>query len=390
MAINKPFSRFCFRATFGGLIVFFLFLATHNHSFLHLQYFSVQQNAVDYSDFTLLKQRDNEKKSPEIKKRRSEGKPAKSSSSQEATEPKATALNLPPFDLTCPSEEENDKFINELKKERLVPAETHLGAGSFFTHKKNQKLGYCVNLKSGYTLLTLIFGYLSDAKMCNIDEKWSEKLVTRCNRMKTKRNIVTRRIAEKDAWTILSIVRDPINRFISGWLDRCVHRIWGKKDKRNDYCSKCGKDIGCFVAKHYDILLGYVNKTKKLSSTFDGGHFWPQSWICPLRPNLKTELIKLGRGEKFFSSLKLVLSGNKGVSEDQLSHIMKSVRGQTTAHTRFGGPEWQNVVDTLRKNPEIYRTLLKMYYSDYEHFGVFKIQSSFECWLSSNEEILRR
>lgn len=240
-----------------------------------------------------------------------------------------------------------------------------------------------MNLKAGYTLLTLIFGYLSDTKRCNIEEKWTERLVEKCNRQKYRANVVAKERAIKQAWTIITLVREPINRFLSAWLDRCIHR---RRKTKTDYCAKCRGDLGCFVKTHYKILTSYANKKKSLAASFDGGHFWPQTWECPLDQKLSVAVVKFGRTEQFFSTLESVLSGHS-VNPQRLKRLMNRVRHQTTAHKTFGGQEWANAVTAMKKDPEIYETLIKILYFDYEEYGQFQIQPTLNCWLQNNEEI---
>ena len=104
-------------------------------------------------------------------------------------------------DDPCSNEFEYNGLLEQLdlEKSAVVPPYKTLGASTFYTHKNNHKLGYCVNLKAGYTLLTLIFGYLSDPKKCNITENWSGNLVDRCNILKTKENTIGRAKATRES-----------------------------------------------------------------------------------------------------------------------------------------------------------------------------------------------
>lgn len=75
-------------------------------------------------------------------------------------------------------------------------------------------------------------------------------------------------------WVHFTVTRDPVDRFISGFVDKCVNeKTWLEHPSR---CNGCKTNLTCFTEKQYDRLLR-LSKGANLNS-FDDRHFAPQSW----------------------------------------------------------------------------------------------------------------
>uniref|UniRef100_A0A0N5CCT9 Ovule protein n=1 Tax=Strongyloides papillosus TaxID=174720 RepID=A0A0N5CCT9_STREA len=73
------------------------------------------------------------------------------------------------------------------------------------------------------------------------------------------------------------IVREPISRFISGFIQICVLNIGLQQNHSN--CFNCRKNMKCFIERLYNHTQ---NLNRKLTNTniFIMYHFYPQSWYC--------------------------------------------------------------------------------------------------------------
>ncbi|RCN35085.1 hypothetical protein ANCCAN_19067 [Ancylostoma caninum] len=72
--------------------------------------------------------------------------------------------------------------------------------------------------------------------------------------------------------TLFSVVRHPIDRFLSGYVDKCV------REASRDYrCYGCNEDLNCFVEKLYEYLWSAYS-TNSTEYDFDLAHFAPQTW----------------------------------------------------------------------------------------------------------------
>uniref|UniRef100_A0A0K0F391 Sulfotransfer_1 domain-containing protein n=1 Tax=Strongyloides venezuelensis TaxID=75913 RepID=A0A0K0F391_STRVS len=59
-------------------------------------------------------------------------------------------------------------------------------------------------------------------------------------------------------WKVIMVVRNPIERFISGFVHLCyTHKVRHYKQ----FCLRCGKDFKCFVNKLYSILTSGYKST---------------------------------------------------------------------------------------------------------------------------------
>jgi hypothetical protein len=69
---------------------------------------------------------------------------------------------------------------------------------------------------------------------------------------------------------LLAIVRNPIDRFLSGFLDKCI-----RKPTQVDYCNGCEGNMTCFLISQYERMMEQVKK-KHLLRSFEDMHFFPQ------------------------------------------------------------------------------------------------------------------
>nr|CDJ81858.1 Protein of unknown function DUF595 domain containing protein [Haemonchus contortus] len=87
--------------------------------------------------------------------------------------------------------------------------------------------------------------------------------------------------------TIFAVIRHPIERFLSGYVDRCVNR---------QYCLGCSSDLRCFVDMLYRTLVKYYeNPSEVVQDTTTEHvlrHFAPQTWFCDFK-NHKNEYVLL-------------------------------------------------------------------------------------------------
>ena len=74
--------------------------------------------------------------------------------------------------------------------------------------------------------------------------------------------------------SLFTVVRDPIERFISGFTDKCI--LEAPKFK-GPQCYGCEGNVTCFVEKQYARMMNYVSGQSRAVG-YEDIHFNPQSW----------------------------------------------------------------------------------------------------------------
>ncbi|VDM72201.1 unnamed protein product [Strongylus vulgaris] len=129
-----------------------------------------------------------------------------------------------------------------------------------------------------------------------------------------------------------AIVRHPIDRFLSGFVDKCIREAKVEKTR----CFECNSNISCFVDNLYNLLMKTVEENLT-TYNYELAHFAPQTWYCDFKDHFGDYII-LHRGEGTIGVLKLA---------QELESIFKSAR----------------IPDSLRK--EILNELLGKYNNRY-------------------------
>ncbi|CAL2046751.1 unnamed protein product [Caenorhabditis brenneri] len=167
--------------------------------------------------------------------------------------------------------------------------------------------------------------------------------------------------------TRFAFVRDPMERFVSFFVDKCV---------RNNACWDCGADIRCVVRNIYESLQKYVlnpNHNKTDYETWIDWHVAPQTWNCDFKNFLKDfHLIHIcpsyRERSRALEKLKVVLESVR-VPDEQIQKIMEGVKNGTTDHATYWSSERKNVLRSIRNDEYVKEFFWKIYYHDYLTFG---------------------
>ncbi|CAJ0607918.1 unnamed protein product [Cylicocyclus nassatus] len=107
-------------------------------------------------------------------------------------------------------------------------------------------------------------------------ERWGNML---CEGGKPLRNTFEETIRSLSKQPIIfNVIRHPIDRFLSGFIDKCIRR------KMCFNCFHCPKNLECFITKLHETLVAYYTKSKTLTESeyFCVQHFAPANWYCNL------------------------------------------------------------------------------------------------------------
>ncbi|VDL71328.1 unnamed protein product [Nippostrongylus brasiliensis] len=82
--------------------------------------------------------------------------------------------------------------------------------------------------------------------------------------------------------TRIVFVRHPIDRFLSGFVNKCV-----RKKENGENCFGCGADLSCFLPRFYDHLMMKYSVHDARNRSFISVHLSPQSWYCDFKEHLR-------------------------------------------------------------------------------------------------------
>ncbi|RCN35504.1 hypothetical protein ANCCAN_18634 [Ancylostoma caninum] len=73
-------------------------------------------------------------------------------------------------------------------------------------------------------------------------------------------------------WRLTMVTREPADRFLSGFIDRCI--------RVGDDCYTCGNNMTCFLEAEYQRAEEYANTLKRnvKNLTRVDRHMFPQNW----------------------------------------------------------------------------------------------------------------
>ncbi|RCN45842.1 hypothetical protein ANCCAN_08139, partial [Ancylostoma caninum] len=208
-------------------------------------------------------------------------------------------------------------------------------------------------------------------------------------------------------WSMIAIVRDPVDRFVSGFVDKCLRhfcRISGSKFGRSSHfvamdaersatisqkSEQFFQNLTCFMEKEYNRMMKLAAEFRK-SGNFDDDHFFPQSWRCEFSSRLHDYyILKFDTFDPsgFIDDLCIILR-QSNVSEPTIDFISKfskyfnhnlwnakrfpsetSVTSGRTTHSTKDLKERRETKEKILSSRYLTDLLIKMYYYDFVLFG---------------------
>ncbi|CAB3406548.1 unnamed protein product [Caenorhabditis bovis] len=257
--------------------------------------------------------------------------------------------------------------MNFTGKEDFLPPFINIVSNYFIAEK--YKLGMCIVRKSMAQLTINTMCYLYDSK-----------LFLKMNQtMNDKKGVTERECRKNDEFTQLSdqldndpdftrivYVREPFDRFLSFFLDKCVNE---------DRCWDCKEDMRCVVEKLYQSLRKFlVHKDSKLN--YMDYHAAPISWNCQFDKHLSKYNILMIGPEKDERRAAIYQLGNilksKNVPQHEIDYIIYNSLGGLTTHSTHFSEKRINAQKQIETDPFIRDYLHKIYFYDYQIFPFSK------------------
>ncbi|KAI6234860.1 hypothetical protein M3Y99_00749300 [Aphelenchoides fujianensis] len=170
-----------------------------------------------------------------------------------------------------------------------------------------------------------------------------------------------------NGWQYVMVVRDPVDRFLSGWLHMCVVGAVGHCEHN---CFGCGPNMTCFLErtrKQLDEMAatgGYVSGVAK--------HMMPQNWFCQLHTYEKnyTFLHYDEDSGRFFRRELDPLLREQGVSDDLREYVQRRMIAGTTPHATKSFKLRSFLKERLLSSSYLLDRLVRLFYADYSTFGL--------------------
>ncbi|KAK6752077.1 hypothetical protein RB195_003477 [Necator americanus] len=171
---------------------------------------------------------------------------------------------------------------------------------------------------------------------------------------------------DMDRWRFTVVTREPVDRFLSGFIDRCI--------RVSDSCFGCGTNMTCFLEEEYKRALEYAFDDKfsllKPSLTLEDLHIFPLNWRCNMEEFYgKYEFIRYSNdpGGTLLADLKPLLQ-RQNVTESSINYIAESLQSGRTAHSTVASAARTYFEKRIRSSPYLMELIVRLFYNDYKLF----------------------
>uniref|UniRef100_A0A0K0DWM0 Sulfotransferase domain-containing protein n=2 Tax=Strongyloides stercoralis TaxID=6248 RepID=A0A0K0DWM0_STRER len=270
--------------------------------------------------------------------------------------------------ITCNSSNEDEQCITMPKKPSM---------GEYVIADK-YKINTCITGKTFSSMQLGIFCYLYDQKkflssyLTKIDKAGDRRLCGRENRYKYMNSLIKEYANNNstkyfDEWNNILVVRDPISRFISGFVQLCVLSIG--LPPNHPHCFHCGRDIDCFLS-HLYTNIKKIKKSKREPVYFIKYHFYPQTWQCQYyiyKEHYKIIYYSMNNKKKFYSKYLNELK-QSNIPKRKIRFIKKLLKSTKTLHTTYDKKESTFYKNILMNSKKLLKLIVKIFYDDYREF----------------------
>ncbi|KJH42499.1 hypothetical protein DICVIV_11508 [Dictyocaulus viviparus] len=164
-------------------------------------------------------------------------------------------------------------------------------------------------------------------------------------------------------WKFTVITREPVDRFLSGFIDRCI--------RVGDPCFGCGSNMTCFLEEEYNRALRYAFEDKYIlepKMTAEDLHVFPQNWRCKMNSYYKNyHFIRYSSDpSKTLLTDLIPLLKSQNVSESSIDYIATSLSSGRTAHSTVLSETRVFLEQRLRNSPYLMEIIVRLFYHDYK------------------------
>uniref|UniRef100_A0AC35TMV6 Sulfotransfer_1 domain-containing protein n=1 Tax=Rhabditophanes sp. KR3021 TaxID=114890 RepID=A0AC35TMV6_9BILA len=245
------------------------------------------------------------------------------------------------------------------------------------THKTN----YCIINKNASTLIRSILCYLKKPylfKEVPSDKRWTHNFCSNESEVNFGMKSVLDKFDDNERffkdYAMVAIIRDPVERFVSGFIDKCI--VEKSYIKRIGSCDGCKEDIRCVVERIYKKYVSYGNETNIPKLTYTDNHWLPSTWSCDFKKYKKLYTIinfsHTPRKVIEFRRHLIKFLKNRGVGSSKLRTIQEQILKNETKHSTYVKLEKtrKKLMKSLIKDERMVYLLYKIYYYDFKELGI--------------------
>ncbi|CAJ0932249.1 unnamed protein product, partial [Mesorhabditis belari] len=233
----------------------------------------------------------------------------------------------------------------------------------------------CIIPKNFSTVFTSILCYIFDAIAYKKEVKDMMKdtfFVRRCQKYNEIFTWTARKnfqSARGGKWRNYMIIREPVERFISGFVDKCILAKTHPEahfNTRVDPCYGCEENMTCFIQNQYESLQAISNGKKDVHQV-ENAHFSPQTWHCQMKEHFTDYHFIKYTPSKIAVFLDELLAEFEffGVPKNVTDDIREQVVGRATFHATSGTNYPKRYRNEIENSQYLKEMLIKMYYYDF-------------------------
>ncbi|KAI6221256.1 hypothetical protein M3Y95_01021000 [Aphelenchoides besseyi] len=269
---------------------------------------------------------------------------------------------------------QHDGICEGEDEQNCLPKLKNVKHGQYFWLSKPAKIVGCSIKKNMSQLMQAILCFLHDELKFLYSGKDLVRDVFKRGCQEQRYNTLQEAIRHRETtksmgYSYMAIVRDPVDRLLSGFLYMCVsaEHIRGGCSR---HCFGCEQNLTCYVEKQYKKIREMAKDTNKRQDP-PTEHSYPQSWRCDFKHHLKDYDIlhyKLD-SEEFYPILRSYLQ-TRNVSKRALDYIKVKMTSLRTSHSTSSSRIRPFLEERLRSSSYLMEMVMRLYYHDYKIFGL--------------------